>query len=112
MADRRLLELPLIGVVTTGTSIYTVYGGQSYQSYVDQMANVIMNNYGVLTINLPAGLMTAANAELILEGLNNASSAQLDWDRIDTTLAFFDIDGGVFSDTYVNTSTFDGGPIV
>jgi len=111
MADRRLLELTPLGALQTGTSFYCVEGGQSYRAYIDQIANLIINNYGLLTTILPAGLMTEANAELIINGLNNATYGKLNWERIESSGVMFDIDGGVFSDTYSNASSYDGGPI-
>lgn len=111
MAQIKLTEMPAIGIVNTGTQVYLVDSNQSYQGVVDQLANKIINGYGVFATPISASVMTSGNAEVILNGLNNAPTAILDADHVDLSNAFFDIDGGTFFDTYVNTSTVDGGTI-
>ena len=109
MANKRLVQLPDLAIPSTGSVSYFVDSSQSYQGTVDRLATTIVDSYGLLTTDLNAGLMTTANAEIILAGLNNATAATLSADRVDLSDLFFDIDGGTMYDTYVNTSTFDGG---
>ena len=113
MATVKLSQLPTITVAATGSNLYIVDGGQSYQGVVDKIASVLINQYGLLFNPLSSSLMTTGNANLILDGLNSAPAAKLGSDRINFSGAdfFFDIDGGTFYDTYSNSSTFDGGPI-
>lgn len=116
MANIRVTQLPQIVIPTSGSIAYIINGSQSYKGTIDDFANVILNNYGLFTTPLSASVMTSGNAEILLEGLNNAGIAKLQEDRVDlsnvyATIAdlYFDVDGGSFWDTYVNTSTFDGG---
>lgn len=114
MANKRLVELPTLAIPATGDVTYFVQNNQSFQVDLDRVGTTIINNYEVITKNLPSDLMTTGNAELLLNGLNNASLAKLSPDRIDIDFnnfasGYFDIDGGTFYDTYINTSTFDGG---
>jgi hypothetical protein len=116
MAIKKLVQLSELGIPTTGDLLYTVQALQSFQVKTDRVAQTIISDYNILTENLPAGLMTSGNAEIILEGLNNAALAKIDQERVnvnwsDFVSGYFDVDGGTFYDTYVNTSTFDGGPI-
>lgn len=111
MAQIKLTEMPQIGTLNTGSQIYIVDSNQSYQGVLDQLANKIITQYQVFASPLSAAVMTTGNAEVLLQGLNNAPSAILDADHVDLSNAFFDIDGGTFYDTYVNTSTVDGGTI-
>lgn len=110
-ANKKLLELPVIAIPTTGTNYYLVEGGQSYQGTMDQLANVMIPQYGILTSNITTAFMTTGNAEIILNGMNDAPNALLNSDKINFSGSnfFFMIDGGTFYDTYVDTSTFDGG---
>ena len=117
MAIKKLTELPTIGIPTTGDVTYLVNNTQSFQATMDRLSNTMISAYNLLTNILPANLMTSGNAELILNGLNIAPSAKLNQDKVDVdwnlfVSGYFDIDGGTFYDTYTNTSTFDGGPIV
>ena len=111
MANKKLLELPSISIVSTGTSLYVVEGGQSYQGSLDQLVGVMIPQYGILTSNITTAFMTTGNANIILNGINDAPTALLNSDKINFSgnNFFFEIDGGTFYDTYVNTSTFDGG---
>lgn len=111
MANKKLLELPNITVATTGTNLYVVEGGQSYQGPLDKLMSMAIPQYGILTSNITASFMSTGNAQLILNGLNDAPSALLNSDKINFSgnNFFFEIDGGTYYDTYVNTSTFDGG---
>ena len=45
--NKRLLNLPAITIPTTGTMFYLVENGQSYQGSVDQVANLLISNYGL-----------------------------------------------------------------
>jgi len=111
MANKKLLELPNITTVSTGSSLYMVEGGQSYQGPLDKLANVLIPQYGILTSAITTSFMSTGNAQIILNGLNDAPSALLNSDKINFSgnNFFFEIDGGTYYDTYVNTSTFDGG---
>jgi hypothetical protein len=109
MADVKLTQIPAIGILETGSLAYIVDSTQSYKGTIDQLATKIINSYNVFSSPLSASLMTAANAEVLLEGLNSASVAVLDADRVDLSNLYFDVDGGSLFDTYVNTATFDGG---
>lgn len=111
MANKRLLELPSLTLATTGTNLYVVEGGQSYQGPFDKLMNIAIPQYGILTSAITTSFMTTGNAQIILNGLNDAPSALLNSDKINFSgnNFFFEIDGGTFYDTYVNTSTFDGG---
>jgi hypothetical protein len=116
MANAQLVSLPELVIPATGSKTYIVEGGQSFQGTLDLIANFIITNKDLLTSTLPAGLMTTGNAQLILDGLNNAQSAKLQPERINVDFdafisGYFDIDGGTFYDTYANASTFDGGGI-
>lgn len=114
MANKKLTQLSTLAIPNTGDVTYFVQSLQSFQATLDRMANTIITQYGLLTPNLPASLMTAANAEIVLDGLNNASTSKLSQNRIDLDLTnfvsgYFDIDGGTMYDTYTNAATFDGG---
>jgi len=116
MANAQLITLPELVTPSTGSKTYIVENSQSFQSTIDLIANFIVANKDLLTSTLPSTLMTTGNAELILNGLNNASNSKLNIERVDLDLTnfvsgYFDIDGGTFYDTYTNTSTFDGGGI-
>jgi hypothetical protein len=110
--NKRLTQLPVITIPTSGTNLYMVEGGQSYQGIVDKIASVLIGQYGILLNPIDSSFMSTGNAEMILNGLNSAQTALLNSDRINFSGDFYyDVDGGTFYDTYVNTSTFDGGPI-
>ena len=114
--NKKLLELPTIAIPSTGTNLYMVERGQSYQGVTHLLAQLIINNYGLITSGLNAAFMTTGNAELILNGLNNAVSSKLDPNRINMDFSqfisgYWDVDGGTFYDKYVNVSNFDGGGI-
>jgi hypothetical protein len=109
MADKRLPQLPVLAIPATGSLTYAVEAGASYRLPIDNLATLLINSYSIFATPLSAGLMTSGNAEIILQGLNNAATAQLSADRVDLSDLFFDIDGGTMYDTYVNTSTYDGG---
>lgn len=113
MANKTLLQLPNLFIPTTGDISYIVNGSQSYQVLTDKIARMLITEYGIFTNPLNSNLMTNATAEIILDGLNNASLAKLNIGRIngveDFISGYFDIDGGTMYDTYVNASTFDGG---
>ena len=118
MANVKVSQLPTIAVAATGSIAYITDGGQSYQGAIDKIATVLLNNYNIFSSPVSASLMTTGNAEVMLAGLNNAQTSQLDADRVDLTAVYddinaisFDIDGGTFYDTYVNSTTFDGGTI-
>lgn len=116
MADKKLVELPSLGIPSTGDVTYLVQSLQSFQVKIDRLAQTLLSEYNILTSNLPANLMNSGNAEIILDGLNNAGLSKLSQNRIDVdwnsvVTGYFDIDGGTFYDTYVGTSTFDGGTI-
>jgi hypothetical protein len=111
MANEKLLDQPELIIPTVNTLTYAVETAQSYKMPVSTLATTLINAYDLVTNTLAAPFMSAANAEIILAGLNNASTSMLSADRVDLTNLFFDIDGGNFFDTYVNTSTFDGGTI-
>lgn len=114
MANKTLIELPELVFPSTGTKTYSVESAQSYQASIASFANFIIQNYEILTKTLPADLMTSGNAEVILQGLNNASVAKLNAERLninfdDFVSGYYDVDGGTFYDTYIDISTFDGG---
>ncbi len=118
MADVRLTEIPAIALVQTGSLAYVVDSSQSYRGTIDQIASRIINSYNIFASPLAGSLMTVTNAEVLLAGLNNATLSQLDSSRVDLTDVYdtisdlsFDIDGGTFFDTYINSTTFDGGTI-
>jgi len=96
LQDKKLTELPEVGAPSTGLFLYAVQGGQSYKVSLNNVADLLVNDYSLLTINLPANLMSVGNAELILGGLNFAVSEQLESGRISSG-AYYDIDGGVVS---------------
>jgi len=114
MANKKLVQLPEMGLPTTGDALYMVQSLQSFQTKLDRISQTLISQYNVLTNNLPAGLMTSGNAEIILQGLNNAVNAKINQDRLNVDWpsimsGYFDVDGGSFYDTFVNASTFDGG---
>lgn len=111
MPQIRLTEMPSISILNTGSLAYIVDANQSYQGTIEQIALKLIAGYGLFSDPLTSSLMTSGNAEILLQGLNNAPNAVLDASRVDLSNAFFDVDGGTFFDTYVNTSTFDGGTI-
>lgn len=118
MATVKLTQLPQIEIAATGSMAYIVEANQSYQGPIDKIARTIINNYPIFSSPVSASLMTSGNAEVLLAGLNNAATAQLNPSRVNLTEVydamndfFFDIDGGTFFYTYVNSSTFDGGTI-
>lgn len=116
MVNRKLTELPQMGIPSTGDVTYIVQSSQSFQAKLDRVAQTIISEYNVLTSLLPANLMTSGNAEIILNGLNNAALAKINQERVDVDWSmfvsgYFDVDGGTFYDTYVNSSTFDGGTL-
>lgn len=112
--DRTLVQLPNLLIPSTGSKTYALDGAQSYQATIDAIMQVAINQYGIFTSPVNSTLMTVDTAQVILEGLNNATTAKLSTDRIDFDFeafesAYFDIDGGTFFDTYSNSTTFDGG---
>jgi len=113
MANKTLPQLPQLIIPSTGDISYMINGAQSYQVITDKIARLLISEYGIFASPLNSTVMTDATAEIILDGLNNASTAKLDIGRIDGVENFvsgyFDIDGGTFYDTYSNASTFDGG---
>jgi hypothetical protein len=109
MANQRLPDIAQIAIPTQNTLTYGVESNQSYKMPLSILATALINNNSLLTSTLTAALMTPANAEIILAGLNNATTSVLSPDRVDLSSFYFDVDGGTFYDTYVNTSTFDGG---
>ena len=116
MANKTIRQLPKLQIPSTGDVSYIINGSQSYQAEVDKIAKLIISEYNVFSIPLNANVMTPNTAEIILNGLNNANSAKLNADRLNIDLShfvsgYFDIDGGTTYDTYINTSTFDGGNV-
>lgn len=114
MADKTLPQLPIIVLPSTGSITYLIEGSQSYQGTFDVIFQKMINEYGIFANQLNSSVMNTGNAQVILDGLNNATTAKLSSDRIDLDLTnfvsgYFDIDGGTFYDTYANASTFDGG---
>lgn len=112
--NKTLPQLPSLVIPSTGDITYAINGAQSYQLVVDRIARLLITEYNIFSSPLNASVMTSSTAEVMLDGLNNASTAKLnagrlnvDWDSF--VSGYFDIDGGTFYDTYVNTSTFDGG---
>ena len=114
MDNKKLTELPVITIPTSGSLHYIVDSLQSYQGTVDKLANLLISAYGLFSSPLSAGIMTTGNAEILLNGLNSSPNALLSSSRIDFSGAdfFFNVDGGTFYDVYASTSNFDGGPIV
>lgn len=114
MADRTLPQMPQLVIPTTGDITYAINGSQSYQLIIDRIARLMITEYNIFSSPLNASVMTNSTAEVMLDGLNNASTAQLDAARLNVdwdlfVSGYFDIDGGTFYDTYSNASTFDGG---
>ena len=107
--NKTLRQQPDLAIPTTGTLTYAVESSQSYKMALDRLAATLINSYGLFSDPLSSSLLTSGNAEILLNGLNNAPNALLSADRVDLSDVFFDIDGGTMYDTYVNTSTFDGG---
>ena len=116
MANKTVRQLPILIIPSTGDINYVINGAQSYQVPLDTVARLLLTEYNILADPINPLVMTSGNAQVILNGLNNAYSAKLSADRIDLDLSnfisgYFDVDGGTLYDTYTNTSTFDGGPI-
>lgn len=116
MAQKKLVQLPEMGIPSTGDVTYLVSELQSFQTKLDRIAATIVTQYGLVSTNLPTNFMSVNNAEIVLQGLNNAAAAKLDPSRININLddfisGYFDVDGGTFYDTFSNSSTFDGGTL-
>lgn len=112
MANKTVRQLPNLILPSTGAITYSVEGSQSYQLGIDTIAQLLITEYGLFSSPLNATVMSNATAEVLLNGLNNATTAQLDSSRINLDniySQYFEIDGGTFYDTYSNAPTFDGG---
>ena len=114
MADRTLAQLPNLPIPSTGIQTYALDGAQSYRATLDRLIQTSISEYGLFTSPLNPSVMSPATAQVLLDGLNNATTAQLNVSRVNIDLSpfvsgYFDIDGGTFYDTYANSSTFDGG---
>ncbi len=83
MANKRLLQLPVIAAPTTGTNFYLVDSNVSYQGNMSQIANLLVTQYG-LNFN-------------IIDGGN----------FLDKYFGVTQVDGGGFGDIF--SSNIDGG---
>jgi hypothetical protein len=113
MANKTVRQLPDLVIPSTGSITYGIEGSQSYQLVIDRIARLMITEYGLFNNPLNTSVMSSGNAEVILNGLNNAATAKLEISRInfDFISGYFDIDGGTFYDTYSNSSSYDGGVI-
>lgn len=115
MANKRLSELDALGLLQSGASLYVLQNETSYRVDIDQISDVLVNEYAHLTINLPANLMTIANADMILDGLNYAEGAMLESGRIQTgafaTFKMLEATGTWLVDNAIS-GDIDGGAIV
>lgn len=110
MSQLKLTEIPAIALINTGSLAYIVDSSQSFRGTIDQLAQKLISSYGLFANPLSAGTMTSGNAEILLQGLNNAPNAVLSASRIDfSSISIGDIDGGNFSDTFINVVNSDGG---
>ncbi len=112
--NKTIAQLPNLVIPSTGDVTYAINGAQSYQLVVDRIARLLITEYNMFTSPLNSSVMTSGTAEVMLDGLNNASVAKLDAARLNVdwdsfVSGYFDIDGGTFYDTFSNASTFDGG---